>query len=94
MFLHLELKVFLWDSPSFASARAPGVLVDQDSRAPSALCVCAFDQGTDASPPPPSHSVSYWCLGFLVTDHVLYLCMLCRCFPMSCSISDKVSLPN
>lgn len=52
MFLHLELKVFLWDSPSFASARAPGVLVDQDSRVPSALCVCAFDQGTDASPPP------------------------------------------
>lgn len=25
MFLHLELKVFLWDSSSFASARAPGI---------------------------------------------------------------------
>lgn len=51
MFLHLELKVFLWDSSSFASARAPGISMDQGSHPPSALSM--YMLLIDELTPPP-----------------------------------------
>lgn len=64
MFLRLELKVFLWDGSSFALLERLGF---RWIRAAILLVL------SDASPWPTA--VSYWYLGFLVTDHVLYLCV-------------------